>query len=180
MLLFVLACGLSVTLGVMNFINLAHGSFARRICNMSPPAVPHVTGQDDVVDFILVAPHQPIIVRVARLVAHQVPIDAELFGQRAALQPVAQHHGRVAFMAVAGPQRRERRFHAVGRANRQPRPRTTSGDRREWTIASQRPRRASARAAKGARPPVRCATAWRTDLARRGRTSESGQCHRDP
>jgi branched-chain amino acid transport system permease protein len=28
MLLFVLACGLSVTLGLMNFINLAHGSFA--------------------------------------------------------------------------------------------------------------------------------------------------------
>ena len=28
MLLFVLACGLSVTLGVMNFINLAHGAFA--------------------------------------------------------------------------------------------------------------------------------------------------------
>ena len=28
MLLFVLACGLSVTLGRMNFINLAHGSFA--------------------------------------------------------------------------------------------------------------------------------------------------------
>src|SRR6202789_2286328 len=27
MLLFVLACGLSVTLGLMNFINLAHGSF---------------------------------------------------------------------------------------------------------------------------------------------------------
>ena len=29
MLLFVLACGLSVTLGLMNFINLAHGAFAR-------------------------------------------------------------------------------------------------------------------------------------------------------
>jgi branched-chain amino acid transport system permease protein len=28
MLLFVLACGLSVTLGLMNFVNLAHGSFA--------------------------------------------------------------------------------------------------------------------------------------------------------
>ena len=28
MLLFVVACGLSVTLGLMNFINLAHGSFA--------------------------------------------------------------------------------------------------------------------------------------------------------
>ena len=28
MLLFVLACGLSVTLGLMNFINLAHGVFA--------------------------------------------------------------------------------------------------------------------------------------------------------
>src|ERR1700742_3811262 len=28
MLLFVLACGLAVTLGLMNFINLAHGSFA--------------------------------------------------------------------------------------------------------------------------------------------------------
>jgi branched-chain amino acid transport system permease protein len=28
MLLFVLACGLSVTLGLMNFINLAHGAFA--------------------------------------------------------------------------------------------------------------------------------------------------------
>ena len=28
MLLFVLASGLSVTLGLMNFINLAHGSFA--------------------------------------------------------------------------------------------------------------------------------------------------------
>ena len=28
MLLFVLACGLSVTLGLMNFINRAHGSFA--------------------------------------------------------------------------------------------------------------------------------------------------------
>jgi branched-chain amino acid transport system permease protein len=28
MLLFILACGLSVTLGLMNFVNLAHGSFA--------------------------------------------------------------------------------------------------------------------------------------------------------
>ena len=28
MLLFVLACGLSVTLGLMNFVNLAHGAFA--------------------------------------------------------------------------------------------------------------------------------------------------------
>lgn len=28
MILFVLACGLSVTLGLMNFINLAHGAFA--------------------------------------------------------------------------------------------------------------------------------------------------------
>ncbi|HZZ60786.1 MAG TPA: branched-chain amino acid ABC transporter permease, partial [Roseiarcus sp.] len=28
MLLFVLSCGLSVTLGLMNFINLAHGAFA--------------------------------------------------------------------------------------------------------------------------------------------------------
>ena len=29
MLLFVLACGLAVTLGLMNFVNLAHGAFAR-------------------------------------------------------------------------------------------------------------------------------------------------------
>ena len=28
MLLFILACGLTVTLGLMNFINLAHGAFA--------------------------------------------------------------------------------------------------------------------------------------------------------
>src|SRR2546421_6859890 len=28
MLLFVLACGLSVTMGLMNFVNLAHGAFA--------------------------------------------------------------------------------------------------------------------------------------------------------
>src|SRR5205085_3045254 len=28
MLLFVLACGLSITLGLMNFVNLAHGAFA--------------------------------------------------------------------------------------------------------------------------------------------------------
>ncbi|HKN11432.1 MAG TPA: branched-chain amino acid ABC transporter permease, partial [Pseudomonadota bacterium] len=28
MLLFVMACGLSVTLGLMNFVNLAHGAFA--------------------------------------------------------------------------------------------------------------------------------------------------------
>ncbi len=28
MLLFMLACGLSVTLGLMNFVNLAHGAFA--------------------------------------------------------------------------------------------------------------------------------------------------------
>src|SRR4051812_8112133 len=28
MLLFILACGLSVTLGLMNFVNLAHGTFA--------------------------------------------------------------------------------------------------------------------------------------------------------
>ena len=28
MLLFVLACGLAVTMGLMNFINLAHGAFA--------------------------------------------------------------------------------------------------------------------------------------------------------
>src|ERR1700749_155444 len=28
MLLFVLACGLAVTLGLMNFVNLGHGSFA--------------------------------------------------------------------------------------------------------------------------------------------------------
>ncbi len=34
MLLFVLACGLAVTLGLMNFVNLAHGAFAhgRRLC----------------------------------------------------------------------------------------------------------------------------------------------------
>ena len=28
MLLFVVACGLAVTLGLMNFVNLAHGAFA--------------------------------------------------------------------------------------------------------------------------------------------------------
>src|SRR2546421_8490439 len=28
MVLFVLACGLAVTLGLMNFVNLAHGAFA--------------------------------------------------------------------------------------------------------------------------------------------------------
>ena len=28
MLLFILSCGLSVTLGLMNFVNLAHGAFA--------------------------------------------------------------------------------------------------------------------------------------------------------
>src|SRR5204863_300045 len=28
MLLFLLACGLAVTLGLMNFVNLAHGAFA--------------------------------------------------------------------------------------------------------------------------------------------------------
>ena len=28
MLLFVLACGLTVTMGLMNFINLSHGAFA--------------------------------------------------------------------------------------------------------------------------------------------------------
>ena len=28
MLLFILACGLSITLGLMNFVNLAHGAFA--------------------------------------------------------------------------------------------------------------------------------------------------------
>ena len=28
MLLFMLACGLAVTLGLMNFVNLAHGAFA--------------------------------------------------------------------------------------------------------------------------------------------------------
>ncbi len=28
MVLFVLACGLSVTMGLMNFVNLAHGAFA--------------------------------------------------------------------------------------------------------------------------------------------------------
>ena len=28
MILFVLACGLSVTMGLMNFVNLAHGAFA--------------------------------------------------------------------------------------------------------------------------------------------------------
>ena len=28
MLLFVLACGLAITLGLMNFVNLAHGTFA--------------------------------------------------------------------------------------------------------------------------------------------------------
>jgi branched-chain amino acid transport system permease protein len=34
MLLFVLACGLAVTLGLMNFVNLAHGAFAMagRLC----------------------------------------------------------------------------------------------------------------------------------------------------
>ena len=28
MLMFILACGLAVTLGLMNFVNLAHGAFA--------------------------------------------------------------------------------------------------------------------------------------------------------
>ena len=38
MLLFVLACGLAVTLGLMNFVNLAHGAFAMAggYCTVDP------------------------------------------------------------------------------------------------------------------------------------------------
>src|SRR5213083_2825746 len=51
MLLFVLACGLAVTLGLMNFVNLAHGAFAMAggyftvvLVFMSVAAVDYVMG----------------------------------------------------------------------------------------------------------------------------------------
>jgi len=44
MLLFVLACGLAVTLGLMNFVNLAHGAFA--MAGMTPADVEVLTVYD--------------------------------------------------------------------------------------------------------------------------------------
>ena len=88
-------------------------------------STPHVAGQDQIVDLILVAQFdQPVVVRHAVGIADRVPVDTKLFGHGAAVRTIAEHHGRLGpHLAVANrPQQRQRRLGPDRGADSQPRP----------------------------------------------------------
>jgi branched-chain amino acid transport system permease protein len=94
MLLFILACGLSVTLGLMNFINLAHGAFAMAggyitVLLMSRLGVP----------FFLTLPVAFVLTAIAGAVLERL-LYARLY-EKGPLDQVLFSLGLV-FMAVAG------------------------------------------------------------------------------
>ena len=94
MLLFVLACGLSVTLGLMNFVNLAHGAFA-------------MAG-----GYVTVDPDEPLRRAVPRLPAGGLPRRGGARAACSSARSIVQLYGRahldqvlfsigLVFMAVA-------------------------------------------------------------------------------
>ena len=94
MLLFVLACGLAVTLGLMNFVNLAHGAFA-----MAGGYVTVVAMQRFGVPFLATLPLAFAVTALAGLVLERL-LYRHLYG-RAHLDQVLFSIGLV-FMAMAG------------------------------------------------------------------------------
>ena len=75
MLLFILACGLSVTLGLMNFVNLAHGAFA-----MAGAYVTVVLTRDAHVPFLLTLPAAFAACALAGLAAERL-LYRHLYGR---------------------------------------------------------------------------------------------------
>ncbi len=94
MLLFVLSCGLAVTLGLMNFINLAHGAFA-----MAGGYVTVVLTNRWGVPFLLTLPIACIVTAIAGLVLERT-LYARLF-DKTHLDQVLFSIG-IVFIAVAG------------------------------------------------------------------------------
>lgn len=94
MLLFVLACGLAVTLGLMNFVNLAHGAFA-----MAGGYVTVVAMQRFGVPFLATLPIAFLVTAVAGAVLERT-LYVHLYG-RSHLDQVLFSIGLV-FMAMAG------------------------------------------------------------------------------
>ena len=93
MLLFVLACGLSVTLGLMNFVNLAHGAFA-----MAGGYAAVVLSAQAGVPFLLTLPIAFLVPAVIGAVLERT-LYAQLYG-RSHLDQVLFSIGLV-FMAVS-------------------------------------------------------------------------------
>jgi branched-chain amino acid transport system permease protein len=94
MLLFVLACGLAVTLGLMNFVNLAHGAFA-----MAGGYVTVVAMQRFGVPFLATLPLAFVVTAAVGLVLERA-LYVHLYG-RPHLDQVLFSIGLV-FMAIAG------------------------------------------------------------------------------
>jgi len=94
MLLFVLACGLAVTLGLMNFVNLAHGAFA-----MAGGYVTVIAMQRFGVPFLATLPLAFLITAAVGLVLERT-LYSHLYG-RSHLDQVLFSIGLV-FMAMAG------------------------------------------------------------------------------
>lgn len=94
MLLFVLACGLAVTLGLMNFVNLAHGAFA-----MAGGYVTVVAMQRFGVPFLATLPIAFLVTAVAGALLERT-LYVHLYG-RSHLDQVLFSIGLV-FMAMAG------------------------------------------------------------------------------
>ena len=84
----------------------------------------HVTGQDDVVDIVLVEQFDhPLVVGFALGIADMMPVDTELLGHTATTIPVADHYGRSRMQPFVAhrPQQSERGLGAVGRTDGQSR-----------------------------------------------------------
>lgn len=94
MVLFVLACGLSVTLGLMNFVNLAHGAFA-----MFGGYVTVVLMQRLGVDFLLTLPAAFLAAAALGLLLER-PVYRPMYA-KSHLDQVMFSIG-IVFMAVAG------------------------------------------------------------------------------
>ena len=96
MLLFILACGLALTLGLMNFINLAHGAFA-----MAGGYVLIVLSQRAGVPFILCLPIAFVVTALIGAVLERL-LYRHLYG-RSHLDQVLFSLG-IVFMSVTGVQ----------------------------------------------------------------------------
>lgn len=94
MLLFVLSCGLAVTLGLMNFINLAHGAFA-----MAGGYVTVVLTNRYGIPFLLTLPIAFIATAIAGIILEKT-LYARLY-DKSPLDQVLFSIG-IVFMAVAG------------------------------------------------------------------------------
>ena len=178
MLLFVLACGLSVTLGLMNFVNLAHGAFA-----MAGGYVTALLMNRVGVPFLLTLPFAFVLpaLRGRRPRAHALPAALRAAASRpGAVLDRARLHGRLRGGLVVGSGQQIIRLPAwlQGRARSLGvRSASTGPSSSSSAACSSSPCSSSCRAPGSA---AGCGRAWTIRGSRAGSASMSAASSRSP